>query len=292
MGPLPRTLTGKRYIIVAVDHFTKWTEARSLNHADAQSITQFIYEDIICRHGVPTILSSDRGTEFINELVTALTNMYKIKHIRTTAYHPQGNGQVERINKTIKDILAKITPKTPGDWSHYLPSALFITRTTRQGSTRFSPSELLYGYQVRHPFESEDGAHEPLDPIEYAQQEFSHIKDLHAQAHKFIQKAQDRQKISHDTNKVLLPPLNIGDPVLVWQDVVEANMSAKLEKRYKGPYLIHKIHGTTYWLKNCKNGTLHLKPYHQNRLKLYLDRSPPKARPVVEIPVRTGSRRL
>jgi transposase InsO family protein len=95
MGPLPCTLTGKRYIVVAVDHFTKWVEAKALEEADAQSITTFIYEDIICHHGVPQILSSDRGTEFINELIAALTSEYKIKHIKTTAYHPEGNGQVE-----------------------------------------------------------------------------------------------------------------------------------------------------------------------------------------------------
>jgi transposase InsO family protein len=289
MGPLPKTLTGKRYIVIAVDHFTKWVEARAISEADAQSITQFIYEDIICRHGIPTILSSDRGSEFINELVTALTNVYKIKHIRTSAYHPQGNGQVERVNKTIKDILAKITPKNPGDWSHYLPSALFVTRTTRQASTKFSPSELLHGHQIRHHFGEDDATQEPKDPIEYAQEEFGRIKAFRNQAHKFIQKAQERQKLTHDSTNTPLEPLNIGDLVLVWQTNVEVNMSAKLEKRYKGPYFISKVKGTTYWLRNRYNGTIHPKPYHRNRLKLYHERHPLSPRPVVEIPVRRSS---
>ena len=80
-------------------------------------------------------MTTDRGTEFVNELLTALSEVYKIHHIRTTAYHPQGNGQVERSNKTIKDILAKVMPPKDNDWSHYLPSALFVIRTTRQKST-------------------------------------------------------------------------------------------------------------------------------------------------------------
>src|SRR3954469_23844 len=67
MGPLPITLTGKRYIVVAIDHFTKWIEARALETTDAQSIASFIYDDIICRHGIPTILTSDNGTKFVNE---------------------------------------------------------------------------------------------------------------------------------------------------------------------------------------------------------------------------------
>ena len=285
VGPLPRTLTGKRYIVVAVDHFTKWVEARALHDATAQSIVPFIYEEIICRHGVPEVLSSDRGSEFVNELVTALASVYKIKLIRTTAYHPQGNGQVERVNKTIKQILKKITPKDPGDWSHYLPSALFVIRTTQQGSTKFSPSELLFGHQIRHPFETGSPMHEPPDPVEFAQQELARIKDFRNQAQKFIQKAQDRQKSSHDSSKHLLLPLNIGDLVLVWQDSVESNMSGKLEKKYKGPYFVHRMQGTTYWLRN-RNGSLHPTPYHRNRLKPYHHRNPPKTRPVVEVPLR------
>ena len=97
-GPLPITITGKRYIVVAVDFFTKYVEARALESVDAQTIAQFIHEDIICRHGIPNQITSDRGTEFVNELITTLTKVYHIKHIRATAYHPQGNGQIERMN--------------------------------------------------------------------------------------------------------------------------------------------------------------------------------------------------
>ena len=98
MGPLPITLTGKHYIIVAVDHFTKWIEAHALKNKDAQSIVNFIYEDVICCHRTPNIISTDRGTEFINELFKTLTNEFKIHHILTTAYHLQGNSQVKRSN--------------------------------------------------------------------------------------------------------------------------------------------------------------------------------------------------
>ena len=139
------TLTGKRYIVVAVDHFTKWVEACALEQADAQSIVPFIYEDIICHHGIPIRMTTDRGTEFVNELFSAIAQEYNIHLIRTTAYHPQGNGQTERTNGIIKKILAKITPAKPGDWSLYLPAALFVIRNTRQQSTRFTPAELLYG---------------------------------------------------------------------------------------------------------------------------------------------------
>src|SRR5207249_8618498 len=99
IGPLPVSLTGKRYIILAVDFFTKYTEAITTEEADAQTVVKFLYSNIICRHGVPKEITSDRGTEFLNDLVRGLEKTYHIKHIRTTAYHLQGNGQIECTNQ-------------------------------------------------------------------------------------------------------------------------------------------------------------------------------------------------
>ena len=289
MGPLPITMTGKRYIVVAVDHFTKWIEARALEEADAQSIISFIYDDVICRHGIPQILSSDRGTEFINELIAALTKKYHIHHIKTTAYHPQGNGQVERINRIIKDILAKITPKN-GDWSHYLASALFATRVTKSASTKFTPAELLYGRPIRQSFESDDFDIEEIQPEEFAQVELNRIQNIRQQAGKFIDKAQTRQKKSHDDRVHVLEPLQIGDLVLVFRNMIESNWSAKLERKWEGPYRIQDIKEGSYRLKSLQN-TILPNYYHRDRLKKYNDRKQTirgqvLPRPHVEIPIR------
>ena len=288
MGPLPRTLTGKRYIVVAIDHFTKWPEAQALEEADASSIAQFLYEDVICRHGVPVKMTTDRGSEFVNDLIAALTRTYKIRHIKTTAYHPQGNGQTECTNRIIKDILAKITPAKPGDWSLSLPAALSVIRNTRQQSTMFSPSELLYGCSMRQHFETADPGPDSRTPIEYAQDEFGRITNFQTQAHTFIRKAQERQKRYHDDKILMLPPLEIGNLVMIWRDMVEVNLSAKLEPKWEGPYLVKDIKGTSYWLKNRHSGKLLPKTFHRNRLKLYHDRNPLKSRPFVEIEPRAG----
>src|SRR3954471_19564576 len=289
MGPLPRTMTGKRYIVVAVDHFTKWVEVKAIEEADAQTIVPFIYESIICRHGIPQILSSDRGSEFVNELVTTLTRVYGIKHIRTTAYHPQGNGQVERINRTIKDILAKITPNK-GDWSHYLPSVLFATRVTKSATTKFSPSELLYGHQIRQNFDPDISDVDHLSTEEIATIESMRIQNMRQQAGKFITKAQARQKLSHDNRVHLVEPLQIGDLVLLYRNVDEANLAGKLEKKWLGPYRIKDIKGLTYLLET-RHQTILPNHYHRNRLKKYHGRPTPNLRsPTVEIPVRSRTR--
>src|SRR5690349_3009863 len=181
------TMSGKRYIVIAIDHFTKWVEIRALESNDAQNIASFFYEDVICRHGVPKILTTDQGSEFINKLLTILTNTYHIHHIKTTAYHPQGNRQVERMNKTIKDILAKCTPKN-GDWSHYVHTATFAVRIAKSASTQYSPAELLTGRKFHQLIDSRNQSPPPEDPDPklYADQEFDRIQSIHIKAQGFI----------------------------------------------------------------------------------------------------------
>ena len=289
MGPLPITLSNKRYIVVAIDHFTKWIEARALETADAQSIVKFTHDDIICHHGSPNVITTDRGSEFNNDLFRNFLDEYEIRHHMTTAYHPQGNGQVERSNRTIKDLLAKITPKG-GDWSHYLSSAIFATRVAQQASTRFSPADLLHGYKFRLPFDNRDYGVTEKDPEIYAQEDLSRLQEIRTKAGDFIKRAQDRQKRGHDNKTHLIEPLKIGDPVLLYRNIVEASWSAKLQPKWEGPYLVQSIKGTTYRLRT-KQGTILDKTFHRNRLRLYHGRTHPPS-PVVEIPTRRRSQEV
>jgi len=89
VGPLTVTESGKRYIVTATDYLTKWTEARAVEQADAGTIGKFIFEEIIYHHGCPKKLITDQGTEFLNQLVAALTKEFGIKQVITTAYHPR-----------------------------------------------------------------------------------------------------------------------------------------------------------------------------------------------------------
>ena len=107
VGPLPTTNKGNKYIVVATDYLTKWPEARALTNAKASSVVPFFYENIICRHGCPKELLTDRGTHFVNQMLDSLCEELGVKHKLTTAYHPQTNGLVKRFNRTLCKILAK-----------------------------------------------------------------------------------------------------------------------------------------------------------------------------------------
>lgn len=271
IGPLPRALTGKRYVVVAVDLFTKWVEARALTDADAQSIASFVHEEIICRHGIPRMLTSDQGTEFINELVSLLTRRFGIKHIRTTPYHPQANGQTERTNQTLKNLLAKLSADEIGRWDHYLPNALFVTRTTLQASVKSTPAELLYGRQLRDNLPSLDGEPYDIEPEDHLMITTQRLQRIRKDAHGFILRAQARQKEAFDRAHGATEDLTIGDRVLLFRDIVEASWSAKLEPKWEGPYYIQSIKGTTYFLRST-DGEILRSGVHRNRLKKYQER--------------------
>ena len=153
VGPLPMTKKGNLYIVVATDYLTKWPEARALINAKASSVVPFFYEDIICRHGCPKVLLTDRGTHFVNEMLDSLCIELGVKHQLSTAYHPQTNGLVERFNRTLCEVLAKFANERQDDWDLYIPSALFAYRTMRQGTTRHEPFYLTYGREAIMPIE-------------------------------------------------------------------------------------------------------------------------------------------
>ena len=124
VGPLPRTEQNNKYIVVAIDYLTKWPEAKALPEATAEQVAIFIYEDIICRHGCPSKLLSDRGTHFNNQVVKCLVEKFEIKHHFSIPYHPQTNGLVERFNRTLCESLAKLSEQ-PDNWDFYIAPVLF-----------------------------------------------------------------------------------------------------------------------------------------------------------------------
>ena len=92
VGLLPETTEENRYILVAVDYFTRWPEAKATRRADVKIVVKFLYEEIICKYGPPIHLYSDRGIHFVNQLVEGLADKFRMRHHRLIPYRPQANG--------------------------------------------------------------------------------------------------------------------------------------------------------------------------------------------------------
>ena len=127
VGPIaPASCNGqKRYILVAIDYVTKWTEAIATKNDNANIVATFLYENIITRFGCPKELVSDRGNHFINNTIAALTTKYEIKHRKTTPYNPCPNGQTKKTNGILCKILTKTISGAGSDWDTKLFAALW-----------------------------------------------------------------------------------------------------------------------------------------------------------------------
>ena len=152
VGPLPQSRRGHQYILVLCDYATRYPEAMALRKVDAGSVADQLIQ-LFARVGIPREILSDQGTNFMSQLLKELYNLLNIRPIRTSPYHPQTDGLVERFNKTLKSLLRKLINKEGRDWDQLLPYVLFAYREVPQSTTGFSPFELLYGREVRGPLD-------------------------------------------------------------------------------------------------------------------------------------------
>ena len=112
----PNSSRGMTYIVMTTVYLTKWAEAKAVKTDTAAYPAAFIYENIIVRFGCPKILVSDRGIHFLNDLISEMTHKFQIYHRKKTLYHPQTNGQTERVNEILVGILRKTVIDSKRDW--------------------------------------------------------------------------------------------------------------------------------------------------------------------------------
>lgn len=105
MGPLPITIEGNQYILTIQDLLTKYSVAVPLKEATSLSIADAITKHFICIYGAPKAILTDQGTNFLSALMRSLTKKFNIQHFKTTAYHPQSNGLIERSHHVLMEYL-------------------------------------------------------------------------------------------------------------------------------------------------------------------------------------------
>ena len=119
--PINPTSLGKNHILVFIDFVTRWVEAKAFSFATEKFVVEFLFSKIFTRFGVHKEIVSGNGPQFISNLVQGVMEKYKIRHRKSTPYHPQANGQVESTNKVIKSILTKTVNMHRKDWAERLP---------------------------------------------------------------------------------------------------------------------------------------------------------------------------
>src|ERR1041385_988640 len=271
VGPLERTKEGNKYILVVTDYLTKWPEARAMKEATAKNVVEFIYKEIICRHGCPKVILSDRGTHFRNEIVDGICEKFKIKHKLSSPYHPQTNGLVKRFNRTLCEGLAKVTERE-NEWDRYIESVLFAYRTNKHNTTKRTPFFMVYGREAILPIDdnNQDEEISEKDSLLKRTYDIINLKEKRSEVLDIIEGTQEKQKKRHD-EKIEEDKFEIGDKVLLKDTAKEKQWSGKLSQKWKGPYYIHQVIGKGAYKLRDMNGRVLKAARNIKHLKKYYD---------------------
>ena len=153
MGPLPTTESGQKYILVVGDYFSKWTEAFPLPNQEAKTVAEKLVHEVIARYGAPEKIHSDQGRNFEAQLFQEMCILFNMDKTRTSPYHPESDGMVERMNRTLQDILAKYVSHHQRDRDEHLPLVMMAYRSSIHASTQYTPFCLLFGHEMRLPID-------------------------------------------------------------------------------------------------------------------------------------------
>ena len=152
VGPLPCIPRGNRFTLSICDYATHYPEAMPLPSVEAPRVAKELV-NLFSHVGVPDEILTDQGKNFMSSLLEEIYCLLHTKRIRTTPYHPQTDGVVERFNGTLKGMLRKFVSWNQKDLDQYLPYLLFAYCEVLQEIIRLSPFELLYESQVRVPLD-------------------------------------------------------------------------------------------------------------------------------------------
>ena len=267
VGPLPRSRSGNKYVLVVCDYATRYPEAVALKSIDAEHVAEELIP-LFARVGVPREILTDQGSNFTSRLLEELYRLLHVRPIRTSPYHPQTDGLVERFNGTLKAMLRKVATAEGQDWDKWLPYVLFAYREVPQASTGFSPFELVYGRQVRGPLDilketweaPSQGSDESI--VSYVLSVQERLAKMTELVKKNLAQAQVEQKQWYDQN-ARERVFKDGDQVLV----LLPTSTSKLMASWQGPYGITKRVTPVTYEVNMHDKRKKKRIFHVNMLK-------------------------
>lgn len=249
-GPFPLTPRGNRYICVAMDYFTKWPEAYAIPNHEAETVASVLVDQFFSRFGVPVELHSDQGREFESRVFSECCDLMGIYKTRTTPLHPQSDGMVERFNRTLVQQLAKYCGAGQEDWDVKLPAMLMAYRSAVHEATDHSPSQLMFGRELRLPIDLATGRPPDVDlptvTSGFAAALQERFAEVHHRVRGKLRAASQAMKGLYD-RRVREASYAVGEKVWLHNPRRRRGLSPKLQSPWEGPYtVIAVISGVTY----------------------------------------------
>ena len=279
VGPLPKTKSGNEYLLTIMCASTRFPEAIPLRNIKTKTIVKALVK-FFTFVGLPKSVQSDQGSNFMSGVFQQVMHELGIKQYRSSAYHPESQGALERFHQTLKNMIRSYCFDTEKDWDEGIHLLLFAVRESVQESLGFSPFELVFGHTVRGPlkllkekFLSQEDT--PLNLLQYVSDFRSRLLTACEAAKSNLRKAQGKMKQNFDKN-TKVRSFKSGDKVLALLPIP----GRPLQARYFGPYTVEKKASDLNYIITTPDRRKQKQLCHINMLKEYVDRDSSNLAPV------------
>lgn len=265
VGPLITTDMGNTYILTIQCDLTKFSLGKALPNHTANTVAEAFVTSFVCIHGIPDTILTDQGTDFLSKTFTEVCKLLKINKIKTSGYHPQSNGSLERSHRTLAEYLRHYVDKGLNNWDQLLPYAFFVYNSTEHTATGYQPYALLYGKELDIPVKLKANPEPRYNYDDYLYDLKQKLQEAHKIARERLVKRKVKSKNYYD-KKEHTEELKIKDLILL-KDHTQRN---KLSPLWRGPYEILDILDSEniIILRNRKHVTV-----HRNDVKKYYDKN-------------------
>ena len=264
-GPLKTSSSGKKYICVITDAFTKYTEIVPMEDKSAETVAKAFYEKWICRRGVCDQLVTDNGTEFTNQVLKNLCKLLNIEKIYTTSYNPRSNSSAESFNRVIIKYMKTQLENNTLDWELQIPALMLAYNTSVHEGTLRSPFFLTFFHHPKLPYFDIDNP-KKFYKEDYATAQYKNLEQVYKDVKVNLEKQKDKQvKFDKKPEEKLI---KVGQKVLLSQkEILTPGINNKFKLSWEGPYkVIRSTKTNVEIIKNNKNIVV-----HKNRVKRYFD---------------------
>ena len=244
---------GQEKVLVLTDVFTKFTVAIPTRDRKAVTMAKALIREWFMVYGVPQRLHSDQGRSFEAEVIKELCTIYNIKKSRTTPYHPQGNGQCERFNHSLHELLRTLPAEKKKRWPEHLKEVCYAYNATPHSTMGYSPFYLMFGRDPRLPIDRLVGPGEAQDhqPDSWVTRHQKELRDAHRRAAERLAKEAEARKRKYDKHPRTKPSsVQVGQRVLVRDRTIRGRN--KIQDRWGTR--VHKV------VEQLDNGTYVIEP--------------------------------
>ena len=262
---------GVENVLVMTDHFTRYAQAIPTRNQTARTTAEALL-DVFRHYGFPRRLHSDQGRNFESRVIKEVCQLAGIKKSRTTPYHPMGNGQCERFNSTLMNMLGTLDEEKKTDWKKYVPTLVHAYNCTKNEATGYSPFFLMFGRHARLPVDIAMGV-EPEERQRQSHTTTMYAKDLKErldQAYKIASKEGEKAAVRHKgiyDRKIRGSTVEVGDRVLVRK--VGFTSKHKLANRWEDEVyevLEQPDKSIPVFVVKCEGGSGKRRTLHRNML--------------------------